>query len=162
MGRIPADRENLSCRGNALVEFCIIASLVSFAILGVIDLGRAHSASVVLAGAAHAGAKYGAYRASQAADEDGIREMVITELAAIVSEESVAEMASKVVVTSQRYCECPNGDPVSCDGGLCDGSEETRRTYVMVRVEQPFVTLFNYPVIPQETVLVQEARLRAR
>ena len=62
-------------------------------------------------------------------------------------------------ISVSSYCECEDGTSVDCDD-KCGVLQP--RTYVQVRVDKTFNTLFPYPGVPKEVTLVRQARCRAR
>jgi len=151
-------------KGAAIAELAILLPLFVVVLIGAIDLGRAYFDSLSLESAARAGAQYGVFLQSNAADSTGIRAAVLRDLGYGGPDGTILGTvdSDQVKVTVNRYCNCPDGQIVSCDDGTCDGEILPRRTYVQVQVDRPFHTLFQYPLVPNDLVMTGNAELRAR
>jgi len=148
-GRVP------SCAGAATAELAMFLPIAFVLLLGSVDFGRVFYELTAIANAATAGAKYGAHDAAHSGDITGIRRAVTDDL-----EDSVA--VDTVAVDTERYCNCDDGARIDCDTGTCAGGTGARRTYVRVRVQKPFTTLFPYPGVPNAVVLSREAQIRVQ
>jgi Flp pilus assembly protein TadG len=58
--------------GVAMIEFAIMVPLLSMLLIGLIEIGRFAYFSIVVGNAAHAGAQYGSYNSTTAADTSGM------------------------------------------------------------------------------------------
>jgi Flp pilus assembly protein TadG len=148
-------RRRRSCRGGAAVELAVLLPILIMVLLGGVDFGRAFFQAVAVRNAAAAAAQYAVYRASNTKDTAGIEQVALNEL-------SDTAAGEPITVAVQRFCTCANGSSVDCDSGTCDSTSGPRRTYIRVRVAQPFVTLFDYPGVPHTLPLAQEVYMRAR
>lgn len=74
-GRRPRD-PSASERGQAAVEFALVAGLLMTLLMGIFDLGRAVAVSASLANAVNEGARLSAYGAEGAAEQQAIRDAV--------------------------------------------------------------------------------------
>jgi len=63
-------------RGQSLIEFALVLPLLILILLGILDLGRAFSAYIVITNAARDGAYYGTMHA---AETSAIKQRVLTE-----------------------------------------------------------------------------------
>ena len=63
-------------RGQSLVEFALTLSLLVMILLGMLDLGRAYNAYVIITNAARNGAYFGSYHPT---DSSGIQQRVVLE-----------------------------------------------------------------------------------
>jgi len=63
-------------RGQSLVEFALTLPILILILLGILDLGRAYNAQIIITNAARDGAYYGTMHAT---DISGIKQRVITE-----------------------------------------------------------------------------------
>jgi len=68
--------QHRTVRGQSLVEFALIVSVVSLMLLGLLDVGRAFHAYIVITNAAREGARYGTMHPE---DGTGIRTRAISE-----------------------------------------------------------------------------------
>ncbi len=140
-------------KGASLAELTVALPILFLVLLGAVDFGRLWSEGIALSNAVRAGAQYGSESTLAALDQSGIKRAVRNDLASIMDASEIKSIA----VAS--YCECEDGTSVECDKkcGL-----ENPRTYVQVRVDKTFETLFPYPGVPDEVTLVRQARCRAR
>ena len=121
--------------------------------LGAIDFGRVWSEGLALSNAVRAGAQYGSESTLAALDTAGIERSVLEDL------ESLMDASEIQAITVTSYCECEGGATIDCDA-KCGAVNP--RTYVQVRIDKRFQTLFPYPGVPKEVNLVRQARVRAR
>jgi Flp pilus assembly protein TadG len=134
------------------VEFAVVLPLLLVMTVGLVDFGRAAYEAIAVENAAYAGASYGVRSPTAAIDETGIRTAAMSDINENLSQADVG-------VTSERYCECPNGTSVDCST-KCSGVNPLM--YIRVRVDKKFKTVLSYPGIPHEVQLAREARLRVR
>jgi hypothetical protein len=152
-------------RGGVLAEFAIVIPVALLLLLGAVDFGRVWALASASANAAHAGAQYGSQNAQLAADIDGMRTVVISDLAtssvlAASNEGENGITLSDFTITPERYCECSDGSAINCDT-KCGGGTSPM-VFVRVRVDTTFQTLFDYPGIPHQVQISRQAILRAR
>ena len=144
-----------SCAGAATAELAIFIPLLFVLLLGSVDFGRAFYELTAITSAATSGAKYGAHDATHAGDINGIRNAALDDLRNSVALDTVA-------VDAERYCDCDDGTVINCVTGTCAGGNTARRSYIRVRVDKPFATLFPYPGVPSAVVLSREAQMRVQ
>lgn len=143
-----------SCeRGASLAELAVALPILIMIMLGAVDFGRVWSEGLALSNAVRAGAQYGSESTVAALDTVGIKRSVLEDL------ESVMDASEIKAITVTSYCECEDGTSVKCD---LKCGVTTPRTYVQVRIDKRFRTLFPYPGVPKEVDLVRQARCRAR
>lgn len=155
------DRE----RGGVLAEFAVVIPVALLLLLGAVDFGRVYALASASANAAHAGAQYGSQNAQLAADVEGMRTVVVNDLAtsSVLAASNADEdgiSLSDFTITPERYCECADGSDINCDN-KCGGGTNPM-VFVRVRIDTTFETLFDYPGIPNEIQISRQAVLRAR
>jgi len=112
-------------RGGVIVEFAFGVPLLLLLLSGAIDLGLALDQSSALRSAARSGAQYAMRFPS---DSSGISDAV---------KKSVTFEAASLTVSSNTFCECPNGGNAnSCAKSDCGGN--TPHTFVKVNVSMPY------------------------
>jgi Flp pilus assembly protein TadG len=148
-------RRQKGCKGAAVAELAFFLPMALVLLLGAIDFGRAFYELTAVANAATTGAKYGAHDAAHAGDINGMMSAARDDLKNSVN-------ASEVDVAAERYCKCGTGAEINCTTGTCAGGIGERRTYVRVRVDKPFATLFPYPGVPSSVNLSREAQMRVQ
>jgi Flp pilus assembly protein TadG len=142
-------------RGAATAELAVLLPLMFVLVLGGIDFGRALYELTVVANAATAGAKYGAHDATHSGNYAGMEDAALDDLRNSLAVEDVS-------VAADRYCVCDDGTAIDCFTGTCAGGPGERRSYVRVRIEKPFTTLFPYPGVPASVLLSREAQMRVQ
>jgi len=136
-----------------LAELAVAIPILFVVMLGAIDFGRVWTEGLALSNAVRAGAQYGSESTVAALDTSGIKRSVQEDLASMMDTSDI----KSILVTS--YCECADGTTVDCDD-KCGVNQP--HTYVQVRVDKKFETMFPYPGVPKEVTLVRQARYRAR
>lgn len=129
-------------RGNALIEFALMSTVLMGMTLGVADFGRIFAIGDKAANAAAAGTAYAALSPAHYTD------MAATQTAA---RNDLGNIANAQVVAA-RTCRCVlGGAPVSCaddpDVTPC-AAGQTRKTYIEVAVTIPFRSLSGLPMVP--------------
>jgi len=134
--------------GSAFLELAVMLPVLVLLMLGATDFGRVFFDAMALAGAARAGAGYGA-RPGKTADYAGMRQAALND----------AIDVQGVTATAERYCQCSSGTTVVCSSN-CVG--ENKRIFVRVTVQKTFKPLASYPGIPSPVNLVGRALFRAQ
>ena len=135
-------------RGNAILEFALVSTLLMTILFGVMDYGRIFGFAEQTANAANAGAAFAALSVANTAN-----------LAAITNAARAdAPDATAMTVSSTSFCTCTfGGEAISCSTSCATGS---KRTYVRVNTALPFQTLVQYPLLPGSTTLRASATVR--
>ena len=141
--------------GAATAELAIFLPLTFVLVLGAVDFGRAMYELTEVANAATSGAKYGAHDTAHSGDINGMENAAYDDLSDSIEVEDVS-------VEADRYCVCDDGTEINCTTGTCAGGNAERRTYVRVRVEKAFNTLFPYPGVPESVMIAREAQMRVQ
>lgn len=141
-------------RGNALIEFALMSTVLMGMTLGVADFGRIFAMGDKATNAAAAGVAYGALSPAHYTDMDAIEAAARSDLGYIPNSEVVAV----------RTCRCALGGlPVSCaddeNVAPCPAGE-TRKTYLQVSVAIPFQSLSGLPMVPGLTTVKGRAIVR--
>ena len=146
--KVGATRFQRDERGGIVVEFAIGVPVLLLLLSGAIDLGLALDQSSALQNAARAGAQY-AMRFP--ADSTGIT---------VAVQKSVTFDAATLTVTSNSFCECPQGGTAnSCLKSDCGG--QTPNTYVSVKVSMPYSSPLPTAMMVGVTTLSGSAIFRA-
>ena len=83
----------IAVRGQSLVEFALTLSLLMLILLGMLDLGRAYNAYVIITNAARNGAYFGSFHPT---DSSGIKQRVVLE----AQDSGVALTTSNVTIAT--------------------------------------------------------------
>jgi Flp pilus assembly protein TadG len=136
-------------RGNAAVEFALMAPVLLTVIAGLIDFGMGAYEAMSLRSAARAA---GQFAMKYPTDTAGI--------AAVVTAATTLD-AQALTVTSSRFCKCSNGTTVTCDSQACSGNTPQLK-YVRVSVTKTFTTMFPWPGFADGLPLAGTATLRTQ
>ena len=126
--------------GSSLVEFALLAPVMLFMLIGMIEIGRFAYFSILAANAARAGAQYGAQNLTTARDNPGIVNAVMKD------GQNLSNWSSGI--TAQPLCSTSGGTLQAC----AQGSAPPPNTvyYVKVQVTGTFSSLLHYPGIPSQ------------
>lgn len=119
-------------RGQALVELALALPVMLLLLGAVIDGGRLMFASITVAGAARAGAMYGAQNAATANDAAAMQQAALNDGANVTG----------LSATASHFCKCPNGSIITCGTGTCTNA--TPLLYVQVQAQAAFIPLMTY------------------
>jgi hypothetical protein len=136
--------------GSACVELAVIFPLVALLALGVSDFGRMYYAAITVAGAARAGAQYGAQNVLTTMDTASINQAARNEAADI----------GTIAATSSRFCRCPDGSTPSCTG-TCPSYGDPE-VFVRVSARQTVSFLMHYPGMPSSISISRTATFRVQ
>ena len=135
-----------------MTELAVALPLLLVTTVGLVDFGRVGYEAIELENGAHSAAAYGARSKTAAADTAGIQ-------AAAVADMSGDLDTSKVTISTQNYCVCPDGSSVDC-ANQCAGVQPYM--YLRVDVQKKFQTLLTYPGIPHTIDLTREVEVRVQ
>lgn len=120
--------------GTAMIEFSLLAPVLIFLVIGLIECGRYVYYGVLAAHAAEAGAQFGAQNLTNAANADGMRTAAKTD-----------GQNLGWTVTPQTMCSTNGAALVTCAPGTPAAGVVY---YVQVNVTGTFHSMLNYPGIP--------------
>jgi Flp pilus assembly protein TadG len=160
MGRNPGVLRSSS--GQSLLEVALLLPMLLAMLLGVIEMGRYAYISILVGGAARAGAAYGAQSLMQSVDTGGIQ------LAANNDFRFNGQIPGSLTVTSSTSCGCDSGGTITgfpCStitNGNAGSCTLPAHWVVMVSVTASgtFNSLFNYPGIPNTLTVSNTATFR--
>lgn len=150
-----------STSGQSLLEVALLLPVLLALLLGSIELGRYAYISILVGGAARAGAAYGAQSLVQSVDTTGIQTAADNDF------QNNGQNASTLTVISSASCGCDSNGTVT--GATCStktnsnaGSCNSGHWVVMVSVTASgtFNSLFSYPGIPKSLTVSNTAILR--
>jgi Flp pilus assembly protein TadG len=137
-------------RGNALIEFSLMAVVLFMFACGVADFGRLPALAILASGAAEAGIQYGALSPAHYGDLPGMHDAAI---------QATGNYPGATAVASQ-FCACSvGGSHVDCPATCATGSPET---YVQVVVTIPYTSILRYPWVPDPVSIAQLACTRVQ
>ncbi len=140
-------------RGTAVVEFAILAPVLIFLLIGLVEIGRYTYFALLASNAARAGVQYGAQTTGTAADVAGMQFAASGDGAALPS--------SWGTPAASNYCLVTNSD--GSLGGACPatGTPQANWTYfVRVTVSGTINPIFHYPGIPTSVPISATAVMR--
>jgi Flp pilus assembly protein TadG len=137
--------------GTSVLELALLTPLLLLLLLGIIEIGRYAELSILVANAARAGVQYGAQNQTAAADLTGMQ-------SAAVNDAQGAVTASQV--TAVELCGCSAASLGGCPGPSTCGIPLYPITYVQVKAQGTFNSLFSYPGIPASITVNGQAQMR--
>ncbi len=136
--------------GSAVVELAAMAPFLALLALGVSEFGRVYYSSITVAGAARAGAQYGAQNVLTSLDTASISQAARNDAADV----------GTITVSSHRFCRCPDGSTPSCTGN-CPGFGGPE-IFVRVSTSKTVSFLMNYPGLPSSLSISRTATFRVQ
>jgi Flp pilus assembly protein TadG len=126
-------------RGTSMLEFALLAPMLVFMLIGLIEIGRFGYFWIVADHAARAGVQYGAQNLETAADAAG--NVGATDSAALADAKVSGWTAKSSIACAINgsFVQCPNDTSVASPGLVY---------YVQVQVTGSVNSLLNYPGIP--------------
>lgn len=136
-------------RGNATVEFALVAPLILLLLAGTVDFGRLIRASICVADAARAGAQFGSLSVANSSNTSGMQTAAI----------NAAPDIDGVTATAVKSCQCTDGTAVSCTAS-CTGGKML--VYVKVTASVTCTPVFSYPGLGYTGTTSSSASMRAQ
>jgi Flp pilus assembly protein TadG len=124
-------------RGQALVEFALIAPVLIILMLGAIDFGRVYFAHVSVTNAARNGADYAATGPAAAVNTAGIRGAAVADTTNLL-----------------------NSSPTNPLVSVATGTDSQGHLYADVTVRYTFTTIFPWPGLPNAFTVARTVRAR--
>ena len=122
--------------GSALVELAIIAPLLLFLLLGLIEVGRIADYAIKVSNAARAGVQFGAQNEATAGDTQGMQNAANAD----------AQITGLTVVAAPTFCQCADGTASTCQQGDCAATH--RLQWIQVTCTGTFSTGLNSAFVP--------------
>jgi len=134
--------------GVAATEFALIAPILIYILMGIVDYGLFINQRMVLEDVARTSAEYMV--------KGGDANLITAD---VIEQSSLLPELGNITVITTEECECADGISVSCTIGSCNADDYMRNFYA-VSLEMPYATKFPYPGIPNTINLQGHARLR--
>lgn len=143
-------------RGQALLEFALVAPLLCLVSVGIVEIGRAARMSIVLTNAATAGVQFGAQSSSNADNTTGIQNAALCDANGGNWGACSSGILSVANIAVIHGCRCDDGTGLSCGptmpaNGTCAaiscGSESIVEC-IQVTTHADFAPLFQWPGLP--------------
>lgn len=125
--------------GASLAEFAILAPVLAFLLIGLIEVGRYTFFAILAANAARAGTTYGAYNLSNASNSTGMKTAALND---------GQNLSGWSVPTATIYCQ-QGGSAVTCPVAPATPAPG-EIYYVKVVVTGQYSSLMSYPGIPHQ------------
>jgi len=143
--------------GSIAVETAFIMMMIGTMSLGILDFGLAYTRNLGLANAARAGMQYAMVRKPVDGDFTAI-------VAAVTTAAPAAEDGISRSVTTDLYCECPDGSSIDCtsEGGVdltCDDGN-LRAAYLDISISENYSLFFDYPGLDRVISLSESVTVR--
>jgi len=136
--------------GSAQVELALMVPVLLLLLCGVLDFGRAYYLAQGVAGAAHAGAEYGAQNPSDTAGMQSAAQI------------AAPNVTGLTIATPTYGCECANGTSFSASCSTkptCSGSNAVY--LVSVKASVSYVPWFPWPGLPHTVAISNTAKMRS-
>ena len=140
-------------RGSVSVEFGLLSPLLMLMMVGAADFARIFYEAITISNAAEVGSLWGSQSNIYSVRYDDIN-TVVTNDAADLSGYGVSS-------TSAVYCDCPDGQEVSCTEGDC-GAYGLPRLYSEVTATQTFEPILPWPGIPNPVLITRTTYIRVQ
>ncbi len=140
-------------RGTSMLELALVAPVLIFLLIGIVEIGRYGYFAILAANAARAGVQYGAQNLQTAMDNTAITN------AAVADAQNLPNWTSGNGVVVSHLCSVNGGAPQTCSSS---GSGPPTNTvyYVSVQVTGTFNSLLNYPGLPHSLPVSGNAIMR--
>ena len=135
--------------GNSFMETALLLPLMLLLCFGTMDFARVVYAGIEIASAARAGVQFGAFTPGNSGNTAGMTQAALAD---------AADLGSSVTASASNFCSC-SGSTVACSS-TCNGVAPNG--YVAVTANYTFNSLFQYPGVPQTTVLSRTAKMRVQ
>lgn len=150
-------------RGQALLEFAFLLPVLCVLSIGIVDVGRAVSATIAVNNAAAAGVEYGSQNSTTANDLAGM-------VTAATNDTLHNNIPAGMTAAASNGCVCDIGTGTSCSPmpaqGTCSDIVATCSGQVVqcvqVTTQLSFGPLFNYPGLPGSYSANGNAVMRVR
>ena len=136
-------------RGTVAIELAFFVPVAAAIIAGGIEFGRLGLEQVRISSAAYAGAEFGVYHRSNAANIAGMIEAARLD---------ADDVTNALTIVAAQICRCPDGTELACTIECVDGSYAPR--YVEVSVSEDVDLWFNFPGVPATISLAANSSLR--
>jgi hypothetical protein len=138
-------------RGAAAVELGVLAPVLIFVCLGLVEVGRYENFSIMTVNAARAGAQYGVQNLVTTADDTGIQRAALAD----------GSNLSGLSATSRHFCQCSDGSASACLAGDCPLPLH-RIVWVQVNTTGKYSSLLNFPGLPASITVGGTAIMRSQ
>lgn len=139
-------------RGSAIVELAIAIPVLILLVIGVADFGRMFLTGITVANAARATAEYATLTVENSAKDSSVLNQI--------GRDDAADIGG-VLVTSERFCRCPNGTTPACDG-TCDAPYSAPEIFVKAKAQKTVNLILRYPGIAGTVTFRDSATFRAQ
>lgn len=144
----------LATAGTSVVEFALVAPVLLFLVIGVIEVGRYEYFAILTANAARAGAQYGAQDLETAYDNDGITAAVLQDGG------NLPNWSAPGAITVNQLCAISGNAPGTCATPWGSSPPQNTIYYVQVQVTGVFSSLLSFPGIPDNVPITSTTTLR--
>lgn len=143
-----ARRDEATQRGTSMLELAFLIPVILLLAIGAVDFGRAYYLGIEVAGAARAGAQYGAQNQGTSADTTGM-------VAAAKASAADVTTWTSGFPTASWGCMCSDGtsQSASCTSSPSCGSGLQVVNYVTVNTKASYVPLIPWPGVPNPVTL---------
>lgn len=133
--------------GVAAVEFSLVAPILIFLMIGLMDMGIYIRDRMKLEQISRAAVDY--------VMQGGLEENITTDILNYYDQAH----ADQYTISTERVCTCSDGVAQTCDAVSCDSGDYSRQ-FFQVNIDRTFQTTFPYPGISDEISLKGHSRMR--
>lgn len=144
-----------SDRGSSIIEFAILAPILVFFLVGLIETGRFAYFAILAANAARAGAQYGAQDLETAYDTGGIAQAAFQDGQSLANWENGGGH-----ITVNQLCATDGSAPQACSTPWGASPPQNTVYYVQVEVTGTFTSLLQFPGLPGHLPISGSCTLR--
>ncbi len=149
---------NKAERGQSILEAALVAPILMFILLAVVEAGRMMYLSVALEHAADAAAEYGATTTTDG-DLTGMQSAATNDVQSSGLFNKLYP-SNAFASTATNFCQCANGAATSCTSNNCASGEFA--VFVQAKTAATYATLVKYPGLPAAFTMSAQATLRVQ
>ncbi|HVA82516.1 MAG TPA: TadE family protein [Candidatus Binataceae bacterium] len=149
---------NSAAPGQSIIEAALIAPILMFILLVVVEAGRMMYLSIALAHAAEAGAVYGATLTT----DGNLTGMQSTATNDVQSSGLFSNLYpnNAFAAAASNFCQCADGTATSCTNNTCASGQFA--VFVQVKTSANYSTLVTYPGLPAAFAMNSQATQRVQ
>lgn len=152
-------------RGVVTVELAILAVVLCFMAIGVLDFSLAYVRQSEMSNAVRAGTQFALVRrpslGPSATEQQSIVSLSTIREAVINSANFLSADPGEEFLSAGVFCQCPDGEIVSCttESGVASPCSD-KQAFLEITLVDQYQPIFNYPAIPDSIRLVAQQSIR--
>ena len=151
--------------GVVTIELAILATVLSFLAIGVLDFSLAYVRQSEMSNAVRAGTQLALVRrpslGPSATDQESIVSLATIREAVVNSANFLTEDPGEEVLTTGVFCQCPDGLSIPCtDETGTSPSCTGKQAFLEITLVDQYQPIFSYPALPENIRLVAQQSIR--